>query len=268
MGDLRQSETYAKYLEQLGWKFEKVGRNFVYIKKIPLIGSFVKIQRPFEIDADAFSYVYKNHKAFQIIIEPSDKKQVKAIQERGFKLSTSPYLPTKTLHLDLSLSINELYDRLEKDVKYSLRKSKGIKIYSIENTDAFRDSWKKAVGPRRWVPPISHLDAKLNTFKKSSLFLITPGGESGAIFLHSRKTVYYWQAFSSQKGRRMLSQYKIVWTGINWAKKRGAKLFDFEGIYDERFPQKGWKGFTHFKKSFGGYDVEYPGAFAKIRLPR
>ena len=46
----------------------------------------------------------------------------------------------------------------------------------------------------------------------------------------------------------------------------GAKILDFEGIFDERFPNKKWKGFTHFKKSFAGYEVEYPGAFSKFSL--
>ena len=34
---------------------------------------------------------------------------------------------------------------------------------------------------------------------------------------------------------------------------RGLKIFDFEGIYDQRFPKlnKGWIGFSNFKKGFG-----------------
>ncbi len=74
---------------------------------------------------------------------------------------------------------------------------------------------------------------------------------------------YYWQAFTGTFGRKNQTQYKIVWEGVLWAKKKGVKVFDFEGIYDERFPNKSWRGFTHFKKSFGGYEVEYPGAFVK-----
>jgi len=92
--------------------------------------------------------------------------------------------------------------------------------------------------------------------------------EAGAIFLIGDEISYYWQAFSNNEGRKNFAQYRIVWEGILWAKKQGAKIFDFEGIYDERFPNKNWKGFTHFKKSFGGYEVEYPGAFIKINLSR
>ena len=49
-------------------------------------------------------------------------------------------------------------------------------------------------------------------------------------------------------------------------KKEGKKVFDFEGIYDERFPLISWKGFTRFKKGFGGIEVEYPGTLREIIL--
>jgi lipid II:glycine glycyltransferase (peptidoglycan interpeptide bridge formation enzyme) len=69
------------------------------------------------------------------------------------------------------------------------------------------------------------------------------------------------------EGRSTLSQYTLLWNGILWAKKNGYKIFDFEGIFDPRFPDKNWKGFTHFKRSFGGEEVIYPGCYTKLRFP-
>jgi len=90
------------------------------------------------------------------------------------------------------------------------------------------------------------------------------GDESaGAIFLSGDGIGYYWQAFTNREGREKHEQYNIVWEGILRVKKIGARIFDFEGIYDERFPNKSWLGFTHFKKSFGGYEVIHPGTFVK-----
>jgi lipid II:glycine glycyltransferase (peptidoglycan interpeptide bridge formation enzyme) len=91
----------------------------------------------------------------------------------------------------------------------------------------------------------------------------------GALFTRPResKIAYYWQAFTNSEGRTSLSQYSLLYHGILWAKKQGSRVFDFEGIYDPRFPNKSWQGFTHFKKSFGGYEVEYLGTFVKNRLP-
>ncbi|MFV1916979.1 MAG: peptidoglycan bridge formation glycyltransferase FemA/FemB family protein [Patescibacteria group bacterium] len=267
MKDIRQTPKYANYLEKIGWKVERTGNSHSFIKNISILGSVVKIQRPEEIDIDAFNFVRKKHSAFQTIIEPKSSEHGSFITEHGFKLSKSPYLPTKTLHLDLTKSVNELYNQLAKDAKYSLKKTRDLRIYTVTDTKGFRESWKQAVGMRRWVPPRMQLDTMLAAFKEDVALLVTPDGSSGAIFLQGDECAYYWQAFSSKKGRRSLAQYKIVWAGINWAKERGAKIFDFEGIYDKRFPNKKWRGFTHFKKSFGGFEVEYPGAFIKTVLP-
>jgi lipid II:glycine glycyltransferase (peptidoglycan interpeptide bridge formation enzyme) len=51
----------------------------------------------------------------------------------------------------------------------------------------------------------------------------------------------------------------LVWEALKLAKKRGCRIFDFEGIYDERFPKAAasWKGFTKFKEGFGGEKIVY-----------
>lgn len=268
MADIRQTAKYAKYLRKIGWQIEKAGKNYFYIKKILPIGSIIKIQRPEEIDLEVIDFISKKHNALQVVIEPKNIDQAKTIKEGGFKLSHSPYLPSNTLHLDLERSTSDIFENLEKDTRYCLRKTKNLKIYSVEKPEEFRNSWKKATSFRRFIPSIKELSAMLECFANDVVFLITPDGESGAIFLYADQIGYYWQAFSSKVGRKQLAQYKTVWTGINWVKEKGAKIFDFEGIYDSRFPNKRWKGFTHFKKSFGGYEVKYPGAFVKIRLPR
>lgn len=267
MRDIRQTPKYAEYLEKIGWKVERTGKIHTFIRKLSFFGSVLKIQRPDEIDIDAFNFIRKKHKAFQTIIEPKNKNQELGIRNQGFKLSKSPYLPSKTLHLDLTKTSNELFAQLKKDARYSLRKTKKVNVYEVERAWEFRNAWRLAVDLRRWVPPTSHLQTLKKTFGKDALFLVTPGGESGAIFLHAEDKAYYWQAFSDKRGREGLYQYKILWAGISWAKKREAKIFDFEGIYDKRFPNKKWKGFTHFKKSFGGIVVEYPGAFIKTSFP-
>lgn len=267
MGDLRQSVTYKKHLKNLGWKVDNAAGTHVFIKRLPFFGSFAKIQRPRDLDLEAIAFSIRTNKARQIIVEPASKEQETRIKDQGFKISKSPYLPSKTLHLNLNRPLNYLYESLKKDARYSLRKNKDTKVYAVDKVSKFRKSWKQAAGLRRFVPSSAELESLINSFGQNSLFLVTPGGETGAIFLHAGNTAYYWQAFSNEIGRQNLYQYKILWSGISWAKQTGAKIFDFEGIYDERFPNKKWKGFTHFKKSFGGYEVEYPGAYYKFLLP-
>lgn len=156
-----------------------------------------------------------------------------------------------------------MYPSLEKDCKQAIKKTKNLLVERYKDIKLFRKFWKKSVNFRRYVPSIKNLEGLDQAFGQKSLFLLYKEGKaySGAIFLRSKKIAYYWQAFTNRKARKKLAQYQIVWQGINWAKKEGCKYFDFEGIYDPRFPNHSWLGFTHFKKSFGGKEKNTPALF-------
>jgi lipid II:glycine glycyltransferase (peptidoglycan interpeptide bridge formation enzyme) len=111
-----------------------------------------------------------------------------------------------------------------------------------------------------------NLIAMRRAFGKKMKLVTSDDLSAGGMFLVANKKAYYWQGFSSNAGRKSLAQYKVVWEGVLWAKKMGARRFDFEGIYDERFPLPTWRGLSHFKKSFGGSEVVYPGCFSKWML--
>lgn len=263
MVDIRQTSQYARYLAKIGWKVERSAEINYFIKKIPLVGSILKIQRPEDIRMEKIREIAKKHRAFQIIVEPDKELDAKYLVSLGFKQSKSPYLPTKTLLLDLAQSEREIVKGLKKDARYAIKKTKNLKTKEVKNMEKFRQSWKDSVGVKRYVPPLAHLLALKSSFKNRCLFLTTDDSSAGAIFLIGDVIAYYWQAFTNKQGRKELSQYKIVWEGILWARKKRAKAFDFEGIYDERFPNRTWQGFTHFKKSFGGPEVSYPGTYVK-----
>jgi lipid II:glycine glycyltransferase (peptidoglycan interpeptide bridge formation enzyme) len=269
MVDIRQTPQYKKHLKNLGWLIETANNTNYFIKKIPFIGALMKIQRPEEINNKTINQLINKYRLFQIIVEPKTDLDSKYLLSLGFKQKKSSYLPTKTLLLDLTKSSEELFNRLKKDCKQEVKKNEEsrITIYKLRNVQEFRRIWKKTVGLKRFIPTIKQLASLKKTFSNNSLFITDSGCNSGAIFLIGEKIGYYWQAFTNKEGRKIKSQYKIVWEGILWAKKRGAKVFDFEGIYDTRFPNKSWLGFTHFKKSFGGYEVEYPGCFVKFKMP-
>ena len=268
MIDIRQTPKYAKYLRKTGWQVVQLNHVNCFIKNIPLVGPIIKIQRPETIPLKKIEKLAMKHRAFQVIIEPKNKLDAKFLIANKYKESKGPFLPTKTLHLDLTKTKEELTKGLKKDARHAIRKNKQVFISNLrlKDIEKFRNAWKKAVSKKRYVPPLSHLKALKKTFADKVLFLIAKDNSAGAIFLIENKIAYYWQAFSSKEGRRSLAQYKIIWEGILKPKAAGAKILDFEGIYDERFPDKSWKGFSHFKKSFGGHEVEYPGVYTKIYL--
>lgn len=273
MLDIRQSSTYAAYLKNIGWQVDKERGNYYYSKKFPLVGAFLKLQRPEKIFLKDIRMLSKKRRAFRTIIELKTSKQKEFLKKNGYKLSKSPYLPTKTLVVNLKKPISELKSDLSKDAKRSLKKTQNIKIkrININEIEKFRKSWRKSVGMGRYVPSTKNLSAMKRVFNKNCLILYQTNASrhpgTGAVFLKDDMSAYYWYAFTDEKGRKTLSQYKLVWEGILWAKNKGVKYFDFEGIYDERFPKKSWRGFTLFKKKFGGKIKKYPGALIETRLP-
>lgn len=286
MTDIRQSSNYANYLKLNGWIVEKVDEVNYFIKKLPLIGNILKLQRPDKINFKTIKKLSKKYKVFQIIIEPNLGSTTMALKSNcphalmlsnRFKLSRNPYLPSKTLQIDLTRKEKQIYLKFSKNCKYSIRKGSNfiVKEYKTQKEiEKFQKAWRKSVNYQRYVPSTKKLLNLKRSFPGNySIFLashnILGNIIGGAVFTRSNKDFsYYWQAFTSKEGRTSLSQYALLYQGILWAKKQGCKFFDFEGIYDFRFPNKSWLGFTHFKNLFGGSEVFYPGCYIKYNIFR
>lgn len=265
MYDIRQSKNYAKYLKVTGWIVENNRGIYYFIKKIPIIGFVLKLQRPEFIDHQYLNKLSNRYGIFQIIIEPTHSSNYQPLLSKNYQLIKNPYLPSKTIQLDLTKTKENLLKSFKKDARLIIKKNTYIspKCFNLQKIKHFRKKWKKSVPFIRYVPSLYALKQMKIIFGNDSLFITDRNESAGAIFLKAGKTCYYWFAFTSKSGRKTQTQYQIVWSGIKWAKKRGCLVFDFEGIYDERFPNKSWLGFSHFKKSFGGYEVSYPGAFVR-----
>ena len=287
MLDIRQTANYARYLKSEGWTVERIEGINYFIRKLPLFGSVMKVQRPERIDFEVIDRLARKHHVFQIIIEPdlgsgirTFEKDHKIMLSHGFKLSKGPFLPSKTLQIDLTQSQKAIFSRFKKDARQAIKRGSGVFIKSYSTPSElkiFREKWKNSVNYKRYVPSEASLVNLRKAFDpQKSLFLASHninsriiGGVIFTISSHERSNYisYYWQAFTNKEGRSSLSQYSLLWNGILWAKKQGCKLFDFEGIYDPRFPNRSWLGFTHFKRSFGGSEVDFPGCYTKFRFP-
>jgi len=271
MQDLRQSSNYARYMEKIGWKVENFDGCQVFIKKLPLLGSFIKIQRPEKIPFSQIEKLAKKYRAFAVCLEPSTINHPPLIINHGYRPSKSPYAPSKTLRIDLTLPEEEILTQMKKDGRYSIRKAEKEEIKILRNGDikTFHQAWKKYNHRRLWIPSLKWLQTLKNSFRKDFFQLIINDPPlAGIILLKHDQIMSYYYAFSSKEGQKLFVPYLLVWEGIKLAKKQGCQVFDFEGIEDPRYKStKSWRGFTHFKKSFGGKEIEYPRSFSKYRLP-
>lgn len=288
MKDLRQTPEYANYMGKTGWLVEKLpysnnaGNFYIYIKKLPMLPfTTMKLQRvnkqvSFE---NIIDLAYKR-RCFLINFEPDISiRNQKSFQNKlysfGFRKTTYPYLPTKTLQINLSLSMKQLLNKCAKRTRSYVRKAIAINKLNIINhldRSLVRNFYFLLNNSGKgYIPSYDELVLLIKSFKKR-FFIVTAKQNknltSGILVLLSDKCAYYYYSATSNEGRNFLSGYACVWKAIKEAKKMGMELFDFEGIFDERFPiLSKWKGFTQFKTRFGGNIVHYSGPYQRIFLP-
>lgn len=280
MLDLRQTPQYSKYMNNIGWITEGKPGSFAYIKKFPLIGSFIKIQRPQQFNDKTMEQLIKKYRTFQIVFEPILSTNIGAAVShnqlilQGYKQSKYPFLPSKTIHIDLTKSEKELLKEMHYKTRYNIKKAKSLKLKtkSSKDIEKFANFWQRCAIKQRGM----YLSQKKEIIELNSAFgkkahIIKCLKDnillSGILLIQTKDIAYYMYAASSGLGKKLFAPTLNVWEAIKLAKKLQCKIFDFEGIYDERFPLKTWLGFTRFKKSFGGEEIEYPGTFVKYRFP-
>jgi lipid II:glycine glycyltransferase (peptidoglycan interpeptide bridge formation enzyme) len=274
MKDLRQVDNYAKYMKLLGWEVEKVFSVYIYAKKIPLYGSVIKVQRPHEyIPIRAIINLTKESKGRVAYIEPLDNTHAGYFKSQYFKEIKSPSLPSKTIQFNLLNTQEKLLSAMHQKTRYNigLAKRKGVIVKTSKDFGEFANFWQKDARSRgQYLSQKKDIKMLYKAFAKDSdlLFACKKNELVGAVLIiHTENISYYMYAASSNLGKGLHAPTLLVWEALVRSKKRGSNLFDFEGIYDERFPLKNWKGFTRFKKSFGGEIVEYPPPLKRIFLP-
>ncbi|MDO8488235.1 MAG: peptidoglycan bridge formation glycyltransferase FemA/FemB family protein [bacterium] len=262
--DLRQSTPYAKYMQEIGWRIESVKNVSIFIRPLGILGAIAKIQRaPLPLPWGKIDPILKKHRVWMTKLEPWDVKLAN-LKSKGFRQDRWPLLATKTQRINLSVSLPGIKSGFKKDARYSLRKSEGLHLSSERNNfPKFYSIWTKANRVKKlWTPPRHQFDSLIKAFG-SNCFCITVKESAGALVLVHQKIAYYYYAASLPEAKRLSLPYFVVWNLIKEAKKQGCVTWDWEGIFDLRWPTKSWKGFTHFKKSFGGEEISFPGSFTR-----
>ncbi len=95
---------------------------------------------------------------------------------------------------------------------------------------------------------------------------------AASLFFDYEDTRFYMQSAADSDYKKLPGTVALLTTAIFDAKEKGLKKFDFWGIAPTdgsgNIP-KGhpWAGFTKFKQSFGGYEVDYCGTYDLVFKP-
>lgn len=269
MQDIRQTDAWGKYLVDKGWKFDRIksadGLHSMgaFIVPLGIMGmTMMKVQRSeYDPDWKDLVRVKRKHWVASSIIEPIRVQDTLGYVMAGYKLTKMPYLATKTFIVDLTQTEQQLWNHLSENARRMITKNKQVVIEEV-GPKAFLQLWKK--WSKVWTMKLAEIESLKKHFGKNVSLIVSRDGEtyhSGLLLIKTVDTANYYQTWTSEEGRLSGAHYKLVWQEMLRAKKEGLKFFDLEGIFDDRWPQKRWLGFTEFKRRFGGKEITFPGSF-------
>jgi len=191
----------------------------------------------------------------------------------GFKSYKDPFLPTKTIEIDVTQTKKDMLNAMHHKTRYNINysKRKGVQIKFSHDIHLFAQEWQKAARKRgMYLSQSREIKALYSSFESRAkiVFALKDNDLLGGILsLQTEDRIYYMYAYSTDKGKKLQAPSYLVWNLVLYAKRKNIKVLDFEGIYDERTSLKSWKGFTRFKQSFGGQELAYPLPMKKYFLP-
>ena len=260
-----QSWEWGEFQKRLGrqiWRLELEGEYLLVIKMpLPLGWNYLYIPRTrVELNESKLATLKQlavQEKSLFIRIEPI--KQDLAIL--GFKKARQVQ-PTKTLLLDLSKSEEELLAQMHQKTRYNIRlaEKKGVKMV-VGSEEKFAKFYDLLLDTYRRKAKELHSRTyyqKLYLDHLSKIYFAEFEGKilcANMMIFHG-DTATYLHGGSSQDDKNIMAPHLLQWEQIKLAKSQGYKYYDFWGIDEIK-----WPGVTRFKKGFGGFEVDYGGAW-------
>lgn len=208
-------------------------------------------------------------------LEPMHDMVIELLMRNGVRLkkSSHPIQPKRTVVADLTLSSDELLDRLHHKHRYniSLAERKGVTVEASGDADVFWHMLQQTAEHdnfrthnRLYYKKLLRFFSTEQNGLRTRLFVARVGGQpiAGVIMMEHGRTVHYLHGAMDRRHRALMAPHLMHWTLMQQYKQRGFAWYDFWGIDAEK-----WPGVTRFKLGFGAKVIEYPGSFDLVRKP-
>ena len=281
---ITQSEAWQKLQEDLGEKsFFYREENYQYLailKSTPLgnylycpYGPSADNQTTFKAALKSLTDLAKQNQAIFIRIEPQDPSHKKVIPKNSIK--AKDLNPKETWLLDLTGTEEELKQKLPSRLLryYKSAEKKGITIKTTKNPDDIKYliNLQQTLAREKGINTFSDFYLKTELSQPFATLYYAeyqnpennqPEIIAAGLVFDDDETRYNLQGAQSDTGRKLHATGILTIQLIEDAKEKGLKLFDFWGIAPEGAPKDHpWAGFTNFKKTFAGYEVDYAGTY-------
>ncbi len=277
-----QSSAWGKFEKMEGREvFEKEGEGFAYlaVKHQTPLGSYLYCPYGPALDKevepgvalksalDSLTELAREQKVFFVRVEPTATLPAEELQKMGLKKSHD-LDPAHTWILDLTNSQESILTGIEKRKlrHWRTHKNKGITLRKTQDPEQITilTNFLGKLGERDHFNPQNedHLKKQLEA-GFATLYVAELEGEpiAAALIYDYDGVRYYAHAATDEEHRKLMAGTIILIQMIVDAQNEGEKVFDFWGITTSEDPKHPWYGFTQYKKSFGGEQVDYAGTW-------
>ena len=223
--------------------------------------------------------ISKNEKVIFIKFEPPvSKKEFEELKENLALKEAKAVQPQNNWLLDLDGTEEGILARMKQKTRYNIRlaQKKGVKIkvsddskqidrlFALAQETAERNDIK--THPKSYYLKMIEMLARQ---KMAKLYQAEYNQKILAVnlMLSFGDTATYLHGGSSNEYRNVMAPYLLHWQAILDAKKEGKKYYDFGGVAPENESNHKWAGISRFKRSFGGFQVNSPGALDMVIKP-
>ena len=264
--DIRQSLEFASFMEDIGWLAVPFQNRLVYLRRFPFIGNFAKCPRPDPpLSLEELTAFIKENRIFRFKISPNlpvhsaiYRQEKNELIKYKFLADSDPYNPTTTILVNLTRNEDTIFNSFTPAKRRAVRRAlkNEIRIKLSGNIESFIKIRRQQFSPMGFLISGEMKMLMRNFYPEKADLLLAESKKgkaiAGILLLYHNSVAYYWYAAALPEGKKLCAPTLLVWEAIKRAKKRGAKILDFEGIYDERFPRasQSWRGFTKFKEGF------------------
>lgn len=270
--EIQQSLPYRRYLQTLGWSVLPIEKTFLVIRHFPLIGTLAKLQRCTHLPSvSALTKLIRFHHIRTLSIEPSYTINQNTFSgwihdvSKFVRINKTPNLSTKTIRVDLTKPEETIFNKFSEAKRRAVRRAQkaGVSVAESSDINALLQIKNKSAGFLGFITTYG-TDKLWPLFTPNHTAILLAHNENhivgGILLLFFDSVAYYWIAGATREGKKLFAPTHLVWEAMKLSKKRGMKLFDFIGVWDERIPKENlsWKGFTKFKEGFGGQTLYYP----------
>lgn len=287
-----QSDEWASFHRALGHNvISEKGKNWQYSAIVEkgygkVGGMFSRLYCPYgpfykdEVSLDeAFASLQnqaKVHKVDYIRVEPICSTGEPYSGFGGYKKCARTSQPDLTLIIDLTKPFDELLLDMTKTNRYLWNKVDRAKLeFKIfYDTEQLADFWamlqETSERTKAKFRNKSYYEKLFNTLAPSKVAGIAyvyhdNKALSSVLFIDdlAAKTRYYLYAASFNESRKFSANSPLVTYLLKQAKDSGLERFDFFGLSPIDMPNHRWAGFSKFKRSFGGQELQFSGTWEK-----